>query len=82
MVKGAADLINDPHVLAREMVITLPDKELGPVRMTGVLPKLSRTPGEIRHTGQMLGQSNREVFRELLGLSDGEIDDLEQKGVV
>jgi formyl-CoA transferase len=82
IVKGAADLINDPHVLARQMVITLPDQELGPVRMTGVLPKLSRTPGEIRHTGQMLGQSNKEVFREMLGLSDSEIDDLEQKGVV
>lgn len=82
MVKSAADLINDPHVLARDMVITLEDEELGPVRMPGVLPKLSRTPGEIRHTGQRLGQSNSEVFSDLLGLSKNDIAVLEQKGVI
>lgn len=81
-VKSAADLMTDPHVLARGMILTVEDEELGPVRMPGIVPKLSRTPGEVRHTGQMLGKSNSDVFHALLGISHSEIEALKQDGVI
>jgi len=81
-VKSAADLINDPHILAREMVITVDDKELGPLRMQGIVPKLSRSPGEVRHAGQMLGESNAEVYENLLGMTADEVSALRERGVI
>jgi crotonobetainyl-CoA:carnitine CoA-transferase CaiB-like acyl-CoA transferase len=81
-VKSAADLIDDPHILAREMVVTVEDKELGPLRMQGIVPKLSRTPGAVRHAGQLLGESNALVYGELLGITQAQIDDLQARGVI
>ena len=79
---SGADLINDPHVLAREMVITVPDEELGPIRMQGVAPKLSQTPGHVEHAGQPMGASNDLVYGQWLGMSREEIDALRKKGIV
>ena len=81
-VMNAADLVNDPHVAAREMVISVPDPELGMVRMQGVVPKLSRTPGKVRHAGQPLGASNEHVYGQLLGLSAQEIAALQAEQVI
>jgi crotonobetainyl-CoA:carnitine CoA-transferase CaiB-like acyl-CoA transferase len=50
--------------------------------MAGVVPRLSETPGAVRHTGRDVGQDSRSVLRELLDLSDGRIDELAQAGVV
>jgi crotonobetainyl-CoA:carnitine CoA-transferase CaiB-like acyl-CoA transferase len=81
-VMNGADLIKDPHVLAREMVITVQDEELGPIRMQGIVPKLSATPGKVEHAGQRLGASNDLVYGQLLGMSRAEIDALQAKGVI
>ena len=81
-VKSAADLIDDPHILARNMVISVNDPQLGPVRMQGVVPKLSRSPGEVRHTGQQLGESTATVLHELLGMTAEQIADLKARHVV
>ncbi len=81
-VMTAEDLCNDPHIQAREMVITVDDEELGPLRMQGVVPKFSATPGVIRHAGQPLGASTAAVYGELLGLSDEEQADLQADGVI
>lgn len=81
-VKSIADLMDDPHIQAREMVVSVPDKELGTVRMQGVVPKLSRTPGKIRHAGQVLGESNGNVYRDLLGCTEARLQELRGKGVI
>jgi crotonobetainyl-CoA:carnitine CoA-transferase CaiB-like acyl-CoA transferase len=81
-VMSAADLIVDPHVLAREMVISVPDRELGAIRMQGIVPKLSESPGAVRHAGQRLGESNDLVYKELLGMSEAAMDDLRAKAVI
>ena len=82
IVMNAADLVNDPHVLAREMVITVEDKDLGPLRMQGVVPKMSQTPGTVEHAGQRLGESNESVYGELLGMGSARLKDLHDKGVI
>ncbi len=76
------DICSDPHIEARGDIETVNDPVLGPVRMQGVYPRFSRTPGEIRSGAPRLGEHNREVFVELLGLSSDEVDQLERDGVV
>lgn len=81
-VMGISDLLEDPQVQAREMITTVPDAELGPVRMPGVLPPLSRTPGAIRSTGPRLGEHNDEIYGGLLKLTDDECAELRADGVI
>ena len=44
-------IFNDPHYADREAIVGVPDPDLGEMHMQGVIPKFSRTPGAIRHTG-------------------------------
>jgi crotonobetainyl-CoA:carnitine CoA-transferase CaiB-like acyl-CoA transferase len=81
-VMSGADLIKDPHLLARDMVITVPDDELGPVKMQGIVPKLSATPGKVDHAGQRMGASNDLILGGLLGMSKADIKSLRAKGVI
>jgi formyl-CoA transferase len=81
-VMSGADLIRDPHLLARDMVITVPDDELGPVKMQGIVPKLSATPGQVDHTGQKMGASNDLIYGGLLGMNAKKIAALKARGVI
>jgi crotonobetainyl-CoA:carnitine CoA-transferase CaiB-like acyl-CoA transferase len=63
----------DPQFQARGSFATVDDASLGPMQLVNVAPRLSATPGRIRHTGPALGEHNAEVFREL-GLDAGEVD--------
>ena len=58
--------IGDPQVEARGSVASLADPDLGPLRMQGVFPVLSRTPGTIRHAGPRLGEHSGEVLEKLV----------------
>jgi succinyl-CoA---D-citramalate CoA-transferase len=78
-----ADIYNDPHYAAREMIVRLEDAYFGDLAMPGVVPKLSESPGKLRWTGpQELGQHNSEVYGELLGMSDDQIAQLKSAGVI
>ena len=59
----AADIVNDPQYLAREMIrqMTLPDGT--PLKLPGIVPKLSGTPGDIDWVGPALGEHTDEVLR-------------------
>jgi crotonobetainyl-CoA:carnitine CoA-transferase CaiB-like acyl-CoA transferase len=61
-VLGVDDIMHDPHYTAREMVVELTDDELGTIRMQGVVPKMSRTPGEVRWAGGRIGQDQADVL--------------------
>ena len=69
----AADIAADPHYQARESYVTVEDPRQGPVPMSGVIPKLTGTPGRIESTGPELGQHNDEIYRDLLGKSADEL---------
>ncbi len=45
-------------------------------------PRLSHTPGAVRHAGHQIGQDTREVLREVLGMEDAEIDAMARAGVI
>ena len=76
------DIFNDPHYRARQSIVNVPDQHLGSVAMAGVVPRLSETPGVVRHAGRDIGQDSREVLRDVLGLAEATIDELARNGVI
>ncbi|MNR57590.1 formyl-coenzyme A transferase [compost metagenome] len=50
--------------------------------MQGMPIRLSESPGSIRHAAPTLGQHSREVLREWLGKSDGQIQAMENAAVI
>jgi crotonobetainyl-CoA:carnitine CoA-transferase CaiB-like acyl-CoA transferase len=81
-VNSIADVFADPHVAARENLARVPDGQGEDLRMVNVIPKLSRTPGRIRHAGRALGADNEEVYGELLGLSPDAVRKLRERGII
>jgi crotonobetainyl-CoA:carnitine CoA-transferase CaiB-like acyl-CoA transferase len=78
-----ADIFRDPHYAARGAIVEAPDGELGSIRMANVVPRLSETPGRVRHAGGgVVGADTRDVLHRVAGLSAAEIDNLVAAGVV
>lgn len=77
-----ADIFEDQHFRAREMLMRIPHPTLGQVTVPGVVPKLSRTPGKVVKAGSGIGEDTRDVLGSRLGLSHAEIDRLERTGAV
>ena len=77
-----ADIFKDPHYLAREMLVNTKDDDLGEITLAGIVPKLSNTPGEIKWSGHRTGQYTRDILKKFCELTDAEVNDLENKGVI
>jgi crotonobetainyl-CoA:carnitine CoA-transferase CaiB-like acyl-CoA transferase len=77
-----ADIFADPHFRARQMLLDVPHEGLGHVTMAGVVPKLSRTPGQVHQGGGAVGRDTQRVLSELAGFSADEIERLQASGVV
>jgi crotonobetainyl-CoA:carnitine CoA-transferase CaiB-like acyl-CoA transferase len=60
---NADELMQDPHVQERQVLVEVPDPELGSIVMHNVFPRLSRTPGSIRSTAPKIGQDQGLVDR-------------------
>ena len=74
-------LIADPHVAAREILVELPDADLGHIVMHAVTPRLSNTPGAIRTAAPSLGQHTAEILHHL-GLTEAAITALANNGAI
>ncbi len=81
-VYSVKDIAEDPQYQAREMLVDLPDDRLGHLLMPGVVPKLSRTPGEVRSAGPDLGADTAAVLAQVLGLDPAGIAELRSRKVV
>jgi crotonobetainyl-CoA:carnitine CoA-transferase CaiB-like acyl-CoA transferase len=77
-----AEIFQNPQILQREDIITVEDGDLGQVRVPGVVPKFSETPGAVAHLSVALGSHNREIYCGRLGLDDTELEALARKGVI
>ena len=60
-----SQIVEDPHVLDRELIADYPDPDMGAFPMHHVVPRLSGTPGSIRTPAPRLGEHNRAVLGEL-----------------
>lgn len=77
-----SELLDDPQVRTLELVTTVDDPDLGPMRMQNLLWRMSRTPGRIRFTGRALGADTDAVLGDELGLPAEELAALRERGVL
>jgi formyl-CoA transferase len=82
LVYSIRDIVEDPHYQERENIVEISHPRLGKLKMPGIVPKFSRTPGEVAFAGPDLGAHNTDVFGELLGLSDEDLDNLRASGTI
>ena len=80
-INTVAEVLEDPHVHAREMVKELTHPEYGPLRYVGIPVKLSDTPGELQGPPPRFGEHNRDVLAEL-GYDGHAIDQLAMSNVI
>mgnify|MGYP001765558993 CR=1 FL=1 len=81
-VNDIADVLSDPHVAAREAIVSIVDRALGPIRMPAPTPRLETTPGRVRWTGGAPGEANDEILSSWAGLSKAEIAALRAAAIV
>ncbi|MCA6105746.1 CaiB/BaiF CoA transferase family protein [Bradyrhizobium cenepequi] len=72
----------DPQANAREMIARVPDRDFGSVAMANVVPRFAVDPAQLRHSAGDVGQDNREIYQDWLGLSEQEIERLTQERVI
>lgn len=75
-------IFQDPQFQARQSIVSVPDGELGSVKMQNVFPQMSATPGRIKHGGRSLGEDNESYYGEKLKLTSHELDALRRDGVI
>lgn len=80
-INNVADIFLDRHFRERDMLVEVPDDDLGQVTLAGLVPKLSRTPGRIRKSGGRVGQDTRSVLTQM-GCTTAELQTLEETGVI
>jgi len=76
------EVVQDPQVLARGMLVEVEHPKAGRVKVPNFPVKLSETPGMIRTAAPLLGQNNREILVDLLGFTEEQVAELEKKGVI
>jgi crotonobetainyl-CoA:carnitine CoA-transferase CaiB-like acyl-CoA transferase len=77
-----AQIFDDPHIQRRENIVTLEDPQLGAVRVPGIVPKFTETPGNVDHLSVALGSHNEEIYGGRLGISAEELRALTSDGVI
>jgi crotonobetainyl-CoA:carnitine CoA-transferase CaiB-like acyl-CoA transferase len=78
-INSIAQVFEDPHALARDMVVELEHPKAGRTRAIGLPIKLSATPGKVVRPAPLFGQHTREVLAEF-GFGAAEIEDLIRSG--
>jgi crotonobetainyl-CoA:carnitine CoA-transferase CaiB-like acyl-CoA transferase len=81
-VNSVPDAFSDPQIKDREMIVNLEQPGIGKVPVSGIVVKMSETPGSIEAPAPAPGQHNEEIYCELLGYSHQDLDRFKKEGVV
>ena len=82
LIYKAQDMLEDEHFKAREAIVDVEHPDFGLIKMQNVAPRLSDTPGAVRHVGPTLGEDNDYVLSGLLGFDDDEKARLKDAGII
>jgi len=80
-INTVGEILEDPQIHAREMVVALTHPEYGPLRLLGIPIKLSDTPGTVEMAPPRFGEHNREVLFKL-GYSEADMARFAESGVI
>ena len=80
-VYDIAQISEDRHFNEREIVVDLPDEDLGHIPHHNIFPRMSGTPGGFRRPAPALGEHNAEILG-ALGLSAADLDALREEAVI
>ena len=75
-------VLDHPQVRANDMVVSAPTSDGGSMQLLGNPINLSATPGKTGAAPPTPGQHTTEVLREMLGLSEAEVERLAKDGVL
>lgn len=81
-INAMPDIEIDPHVLAREMIVTMDHPTTGPIRMTASPFRLSTSPVSYRQPPPMMGEHTDEVLRDVLKLDEAALTTLRSAGAI
>lgn len=81
-IQKMEEVVRDPQVLARQMVVHMEHPEAGSLLVPGIPIKFSDTPAGIKCPAPALGQHNGEVFGKLLGIDADELARLREQGAI
>jgi formyl-CoA transferase len=81
-INDLAQVVDDEHAKAREMFVEVEHPVAGKTKLNGPSIKMSETMPKVRKPAPTLGQHNYEVYKELLGLNEKEIDTLKSEGII
>lgn len=81
-IYSMTDIFADSHFHARDMLVSLEHEVLGDIRVAGVVPKLSRTPGRLHRSGGAIGRDTRTVLQKMADLSEDKIAQLAERHIV
>jgi formyl-CoA transferase len=80
-VLDSVELLNDPHMKQRGMIVTIDHPVRGEFTMPGCPVRLEDSPVEVK-SAPLLGQHNSEVYGSMLGLGSGQLDELKREGII
>ncbi len=78
----APEMLEDAHFKAREAIVRVMHPQFGELAMQNVAPRLSETPGAVRHPGPELGAHTEEVLTGVLGYDAARVARLREAGVI
>lgn len=73
---------NDPQILHREMIVEVEQPLSGKVKLGGSVFKMSKTPGDRKQRIPLVGEHNKDIYSELLGYSEEELEKLKDEGTI
>ena len=78
----APEMLEDAHFKAREAIVRVMHPQFGELAMQNVAPRLSETPGSVRHPGPELGAHTEDVLNRVLGYDTARVAHLREAGVI
>ncbi|MCK6257357.1 CoA transferase [Fictibacillus sp. KIGAM418] len=81
-IYSVEDMMEDPHFIARKMICELDVDGLGKLKVPGIVPKMSKTPGSINWPGPKLGEHTEEVLKGKLGITNSQYEEWQEEGIL